>query len=68
MARLIRWLAVIKYRTDNGSLDVEHLLSELFELHDVVEHGPHWDTVIEIKITRHELSDGPLTVEEAQEI
>jgi len=69
MTEPIRWIATIYYRTDNGVVDVEHRLSELDELHDVVERGPHWDCVIEIRITRadHVTSD-TLTVERAEQL
>ena len=40
--RLIRWHAVVHYRTENGVLDDEHDLEELGELHDLIERGPQW--------------------------
>jgi hypothetical protein len=43
--RLIRWHAVVHYRTENGAPEVEHDLEELGELHDLIELGPHWDTI-----------------------
>jgi len=65
----IRWIATVYYRTDNGVVDVEHRLSELDDLHDVVERGPHWDCVIEIRVCRakHVTSDA-LTVEQAAQL
>jgi hypothetical protein len=65
----IRWIAIVYYRTDNGVVDVEHRLSEIDELHDVVERGPHWDCVVEIRITRagHVTSEN-LTVEQAAQL
>lgn len=61
-----RWHAIIAYRTELGSNPVEHKLSELSELHGLVERGPHWDTVESIYITRinHNTADD-LTVEKA---
>jgi hypothetical protein len=69
MSEPIRWIATIYYRTDNGTVDVEHQLSEIDELHDLVERGPHWDCVVEIRITRanHVTSD-KLTVEQAAQL
>jgi hypothetical protein len=67
MARL-RWRATVTYRTDSGPLDVVHDLAEIAELHDLVEHGPHWDTIIEIRIVRVVGGDGPLTIEEAEQL
>jgi hypothetical protein len=62
-----RWRVEIVYRTDNrigimSGFDIE----ELYELQDIVEDGPHWDTVIEIKIVRLEKST--LTLEEAAKL
>jgi hypothetical protein len=47
-----RWRAGVFYRTGAGPLDVEHLLEELHELHDLVEAGPHWDTIERIVLDR----------------
>jgi hypothetical protein len=46
--RQIRCHAVVHYR-ENGAPDVEHDLEELGELHDLIEHGPHWDTIERIR-------------------
>lgn len=64
----VRWLAIVTYRTESGPLAIEHHLRELEELQYLVERGPHWDTIIKIEITRSHLTDGPLTVEEAEQI
>jgi hypothetical protein len=64
-----RWHAIVSYRADAGTLDVCHDLEELYELHDRIEHGPHWDTVERIVITRSGYSwDAELTVEEAERL
>ena len=61
-----RWRAVIWYRTKSGDADVEHFLAELEDLHDVVERGPHWDTITKIEVYRvFHVEDELLTVEEA---
>ena len=61
-----RWRAVIWYRTESGSTDVEHFLSEIEDLHDVVEAGPHFDTIEKIEVFRvFHSSDEMLTVEGA---
>jgi len=49
---MIRWMATIHYRTDEGTVDVDHDLEELMDLHNVVERGPHWDTIDRIEIRR----------------
>lgn len=63
-----RWHAVITYRTDAGTLYDEVDLNELSDLHDHVEAGPHFDTIISIILTRGESLDGDLTVEEASKL
>lgn len=63
-----RWHATIFYRTDAGTVDVEHDLEELSDLHDVVERGPHWDTVEKITVVRSKVHIENLTVEEAEKL
>jgi hypothetical protein len=67
--RLIRWHAVVHYRTENGVLDDEHDLEQLGELHDLVELGPHWDTIERIEVLRvNQCTATDLTVEQAAEL
>jgi hypothetical protein len=64
-----RWNATVLYRTEAGPLDVEMLLDELCDLHDRIEHGPHWDTIASIVVERmnnHERS--ALTIEQAEKL
>ena len=69
MSGPIRWIATVYYRSDHGTVDVAHQLSELEELHDVVERGPHWDTIVEIRIARAEhVTADTLTVERAEKL
>ena len=51
MAISTRWLAVVSYRTADGELPVEHHIEELQELHDLIELGPDWNSISEIKVT-----------------
>jgi hypothetical protein len=62
----IRWKATIQYRHDNGPTTATHSLQELDELGPIIETGPHWDAIVDIKIVRvnHSVS-AKLTVEEA---
>lgn len=63
---MIRWAATVIYRTDNGPLTVEYLLSELKDLDNLVERGPHWDTIAGITVDRvNHCTDPLLTIEEA---
>lgn len=64
-AETARWKAVIYYRTDNGSVDVEHGIEELEELQDIVERGPDWNTVERIVVTLDRKTSESLTVEES---
>ena len=66
--RIVRWIAIVNYRTESGVVDVQHDLEELSDLHDLVEAGPHWDTIINIDVRRSDLSFASLPVEEAAEL
>lgn len=64
-----RWRAIVYYRTECGIIDVEHWLSEIVDLDDCVERGPHWDTIEKIKIYRVNHCSGiNLTVEAAEKL
>jgi hypothetical protein len=64
-----RWVANIYYRTDNGTVVIKRWLEELCEIDDLVEAGPHWDTIEEIKIERiNHLTSADLTVEAAAKL
>lgn len=62
---MIRWTATIYYKTEAGIVDVVHDLEELADIHDVVEAGPHWDTIERVVIRRASKSIEGLTVEKA---
>jgi hypothetical protein len=47
----LRWIAVLKYKTDNGPVEVDHHFEELVELDDLVERGPDWNTLVDIRVT-----------------
>lgn len=54
------------YRHDDGVRPVEHWLSEIDDLHDLIERGPHFDAVAKIEVFRVFAStDEMLTVEQA---
>ena len=57
------------YRHDFGPVEFPMLLRELSDLHDRIECGPHWDTIIRIEIQRANHIDSPtLTVEQAKQM
>lgn len=61
-----RWKATIKYRSDAGLIEETHRLGEMYEIHDIVEAGPHWDCLIELRVERINHSVSPtLTIETA---
>ncbi|HEX7857360.1 MAG TPA: hypothetical protein VF503_27065 [Sphingobium sp.] len=66
--RIVRWVATVNYRTDSGIIDVVHDLEELEELQDLVEAGPHWDTIDHIHIIRSDRSFEAITVEQAEKL
>ena len=62
-----RWRAVVHYRSEVGTVDVEHWVEELDEIHDLVERGPHWDTIKKITIHRvNHVTGKRLTLEQAK--
>lgn len=66
---MVRWRATVFYRTDGGPVDVVHDLEELADLHEMVERGPHWDTIERIEIVRvNHNTDRALTVERAGDL
>ena len=66
--RLVRWIATVNYRTTSGIIDVQHDLEEIEELQELVEAGPHWDTIDSIRIIRADGAERELTVEEAERL
>lgn len=63
-----RWTAVVTYRTNNGPVDVEHEIEELEDLHDLIERGPDWNTIVSIVITYNRQHYDGLTVEQSEEL
>ena len=63
-----RWTAVATYRTEAGPVDVVHEIEELAELQDLVERGPDWNTLVDIRITLNRVTYPGLTVEAAKEL
>lgn len=64
----VRWVATVHYRSDSGLIDVTHDMLELEELQDLVERGPHWDTIDRIEIVRADSRNLALTLEEAEKL
>ena len=47
----IRWNVRIVYNTEDGDDAIEHKVSEIGEVHDLVEKGPSFYAIREIVIT-----------------
>ena len=64
-----RWHAVVQYRTGNETpKNVELYLEEIGDIHDHIEHGPHWETVAIIEIRRiNHIASPNLTLKQADE-
>lgn len=64
----MRWFVEITYRTDTGPTVVEHFVEELDEVADIVERGPDWNTIVDIRITLERVRSVGLTVEQSLKI
>lgn len=56
------WKMVVTYRTEAGDLDVEHEIEEIEDAHDIVERGPNWNAIVEIRITLARPSEAGLVL------
>lgn len=64
-----RWKAVATYRSDHGQIDVEHEFEEIADLHDILERGPDWSCLIDVRITlARDFYAGTLTIERAKDL
>ena len=62
-----RWKASIHYRTAGTADVVRAIVSEIADLHEIIELGPHWDTIEKIEIVRiNHSTSATLTVEQAE--
>lgn len=62
-----RWQATVVYRSELGLVDLVHDITEIADLHALVENGPHFDTVARIEIARiNHIVGEHLTVEQAE--
>ena len=59
-----RWIATVHYRSESGLIDLTHDLEELEELQDLIEAGPHFDTISKIEITYGLGAEDGLTLEQ----
>ena len=45
-----RWIATVTYRSELGPFNVDHYFEELYELHELIEHGPDWNAIVCINL------------------
>ncbi|MER9768900.1 hypothetical protein NKJ09_22880 [Mesorhizobium sp. M0189] len=50
-APVLRWKAVVTYRSEEGKKNVEHFLEELDDLAGLIEQGPDWNTIVACVVT-----------------
>lgn len=61
-----RWKAVVTYRSENGPIDVLHYFDEIEDLAELIENGPHWDTIERCVIKLNQVLEPGLTIEAAE--
>lgn len=61
-----RWLVTVTYRTDNGPVAVDHAIEEIEDLQEIVERGPNFYAIEEIRIVIANNIEPGLTVEIAE--
>ncbi len=42
-----RWRAVCEYDSPNGPITMVHFFEEVVDLHQIIEHGPDWNRLIQ---------------------
>lgn len=45
-----RWSAIVSYRSEHGPVSVDYEIEELGELPALVEYGPDWNAIIDIRV------------------
>lgn len=64
-----RWRAVVRYRAAGASAEHVFWLEEIYDIHEAVEGGPHWDAIENITVTRvNHIVAADLTVEQAADL
>ena len=53
-----RWRAVIEYQHQTGPISIEHFFEEIAELHNIIERGPEWSTLIRCTVTLNRDDEG----------
>jgi len=53
-----RWRAVIEYQHRTGPIIIEHFFEEITELHNIIERGPEWNTLVRCTVTLNRDDEG----------
>jgi hypothetical protein len=48
--RHARWIVTPTYRSEHGPIVVDHHIEELCDLPDLIEDGPNWNSLMEVKV------------------
>jgi hypothetical protein len=48
-----RWIATATYRSEVGTIQINHQFEELLELHALIERGPDWNALICLEVLLH---------------
>lgn len=63
----VRWIADVTYASAAGDVDVRHHIEELDELQALIERGPDWHCIKDIRITLlRDYGEHPMTLEAAE--
>ena len=65
MAQRLRWHAIVTYRAEGGSLEVDHAFDEISDLEVLIERGPSFESIIDIRI-KYYGTDRKMTIEEGE--
>jgi len=67
MVSTLRWKADLEYRSEEGGHMLTVYFEEISELSEIIELGPHWDTLLKCVVTINQPSDDipRLTIEQS---
>ena len=50
-----RWIVTPTYRSERGPVVVDHHIEELYDLPDLIEDGPNWNSLVEVTVVLNPL-------------
>lgn len=62
-----RWIVTATYNSSvHGHIEIEHHVDEIQDVHQLIENGPDWNTLVDIKIVLNpKIRSNYSTIEEA---